>query len=211
MIRRTTRVWIGWPYSRIRKFWRRHKAFSRLKQTIRSYESLKVILGAGGTACEGWLETDINILNICKERDWRKLFRVGSIDNLLVEHVFEHLSISESEIAFKLCHKFLKSGRKLRIAVPDGYRKDAVYVAEVTPPKDGHKQVFNIDSLSQDLKTAGFEVEVLEYFDKDGNFHFVDWSTEDGKIWRSKRFDKQTDFRLGELYYTSLIVDAIKR
>jgi predicted SAM-dependent methyltransferase len=58
------------------------------------------------------------------------------------------------------------------------------------------------------LHAAGLEPEPLEYFDDDGVFHQRDWDPVDGMIMRSARFDKQVEFRRGNLNYTSLIVDA---
>ena len=48
---------------------------------------------------------------------------------------------------------------------------------------------------------------MLEYFDDFGNFHFEDWSPEDGIIHRSKRFDQRNK---ESLVYTSIILDARK-
>ena len=64
----------------------------------------------------------------------------------------------------------------LRIAVPDGNRKDAEYVEEVSPPKDGHQLLFNVDNLIQRLVQVGFRVTPLEYFDAKEEFHCYPWS-----------------------------------
>ena len=50
----------------------------------------------------------------------------------------------------------------------------------------------------------------LEYFDAEGRFHASEWDEREGFISRSVRFDSQERFRRGELFYTSLIVDARK-
>ena len=55
---------------------------------------------------------------------------------------------------------------------------------------------------------AGFRVTPLEYFDKEGRFHSVDWDEAKGKIRRSRRFDPRN--LGGALNYTSVIIDACK-
>jgi len=173
-------------------------------------KSLRLVIGSGGSSYAGWIPTDIRILNICSERDWEGLFRPASVARILSEHVFEHLSAEQCRMSFMLCHRFLQDGGVLRIAVPDGYRPDSKYLQEISPPKDGHQQLLTIDSLTLLLEEAGFEVRPLEYFDKHGDFHAVEWDADDGMICRSKRFDRQIDFKYNDLYYTSIIVDAVK-
>ena len=60
------------------------------------------------------------------------------------------------------------------------------------------------------LERTGFEVRPLEYFDADERFHAASWDSADGYVKRSVRFDDQVAFKRGDLYYTSLIVDAVK-
>ncbi len=171
---------------------------------------LNVIIGSGEVAIPGWFETDMAVLDITSPSDWRRLFKPDSIDRLLAEHVLEHLSVDENEAALRLCHTHLKSGGLFRIAVPDGNRRDADYVAEVSPPKDGHKVLFTLDSLSEFVERAGFEVTPLEYFDENDEFHFNPWDEDEGMIYRSMRFNHDEPFKRGDLYFTSIIVDARK-
>lgn len=187
-------------------------AFRRhvLRREVRSAKPLNVILGSGPVTCSGWIATDSEILDVTSHQHWRRLFSPNSIDRLMAEHLFEHLSDSECTTAFTECFHYLKPGGLLRIAVPDGNRKDAEYVNEVTPPKDGHKMLFTLDDLMERLVRAGFEVAPLEYFDAKEEFHCYPWDETDGLIRRSARYDTQERFRRGHLYYTSLIVDARK-
>ena len=94
--------------------------------------------------------------------------------------------------------------------MPDGNRKDAEYVEEVSPPKDGHQLLFTVDDFIRRLVRVGFRVTPLEYFDAKEEFHCYPWREEDGLIRRSARYDTQERFKRGALYYTSLIVDARK-
>lgn len=171
---------------------------------------IKVILGSGGIKVNSWILTDKDTLDITSHESWAKMFKPNTIDIIFSEHVFEHLTMKECETAIKLSYIYLKKGGLFRIAVPDGYRKDRSYVEEIMPPRYGHKIVFNIDSLKPLLENSGFKVTALEYFDKDDKFHYTIWDTRDGKVRRSKRFDKQTAFKRDHYYCTSLILDAIK-
>lgn len=195
-----------WPYRQMR----RQQELRRLQQQIRSTEPLNVVLGSGGTQFEGWIMTDADVLDVTSARDWERLFRPDSIDRLLSEHVFEHLSEDEGRAAFRQCYRHLKPGGLFRIAVPDGNRRDPDYVAEVTPPKDGHKVLYTVETLVPLLETVGFRAEPLEYFDSQEQFHAREWDERDGFIKRSIRFDEQVAFKRGEMFYTSLIVDARK-
>lgn len=58
------------------------------------------------------------------------------------------------------------------------------------------------------FERAGFRVELYEYFDEAGTFHYREWDERAGKIWRSKRFDKRNTN--GRLAFTSIILDAIE-
>jgi predicted SAM-dependent methyltransferase len=193
-------------YSLIIKNYQRYK----VRRELRRAPTLKIILGAATTHFDGWISTDIRLLDITLQSDWDILFKENSIDRLLAEHVFEHLSESQCYAALKIAHQYLKPNGTIRIAVPDGNRRDAAYVAEVLPPRHGHKMLFRIDNLVTLLEVAGFKAEPLEYFDAEEVFHHSAWSQDDGFVQRSFRFDTQVDFRRGEFFYTSLIVDGRK-
>jgi predicted SAM-dependent methyltransferase len=174
---------------------------------------IRVIVGASGTNYDGWISTDYPALDVVDERSWLRLFKPGQIDALLAEHVFEHLGDDQLTAAFSNSYRFLKSGGHLRIAVPDGYHPDLDYVEMVKPGGHGcgsedHKQLFNYRTLSSQLGKAGFSVQLLEWFDENGNFHFRDWMDQDGFVARSSRNDERNVD--SSLAYTSLILDANK-
>lgn len=170
----------------------------------------KIIIGAADTGQNGFLSTDIDLLDVTKPKDWSKLFYKGKLTNIVAEHVFEHLSHKECLRAFMLCYEYLDHGGVLRIAVPDKYRKDLAYVREVKPPADGHKSYFGFDDLSNMLENVGFKTKKLEWHDKRGVFHHTAYSKAHGKISRSLANDRQSKFKVDGHYYTSLIIDAIK-
>ncbi|MDP2641179.1 MAG: hypothetical protein Q8P39_01390, partial [Candidatus Yanofskybacteria bacterium] len=75
-------------------------------------------------------------------------------------------------------------------------------------PDAGHKVLYTYKTLAQVFQKAGFRVDLLEYFDEQGTFHFKEWHPGEGMIFRSSKFDRRNK---GEkLNYTSIILDAWK-
>ena len=174
----------------------------------------KLNIGSGKFEFEnGWLYTDINSLDITKASEWQKYFRFLKLDNIMSEHVWEHLNEQDTELANKNCYRFLKSKGVLRLAVPDGFHPDKNYIEHVRPGgigpgADDHKILYNYRTLKARLEQSGFQVRLLEYWDEQRQFHSFDWTDDGGRIERSKRYDERN--KNGELKYTSLIVDAEK-
>jgi predicted SAM-dependent methyltransferase len=198
---------------RLFKYIKAKRGSYRLKNLVKKGGPLKLVIGAEGKHDPGWIDTESEFLNLLNPEHWQTHFPKGSIDAMLAEHVWEHLTIDEGLLAAKLCFEYLKPGRHLRVAVPDGFHPSEEYINNVKPggigrSADDHKVLYNYVTFSAVFEKAGFRVNLLEHFDSDGGFHFVDWSPEDGRIKRSKRFDQRN--KDGELHYTSLILDAWK-
>ncbi|MBN1438109.1 MAG: hypothetical protein JW929_01760 [Anaerolineales bacterium] len=173
---------------------------------------LRIVIGASATFDPGWIPTEIEALNILREEDWARFFEPGSIDAMLAEHVWEHLTAEEALRGAELCRRYLKPGGYLRIAVPDGCHPDPDYIRWVEPGGSGagatdHKVLYTHHSAKALFERAGFRVRLYEFFDEAGRFHCDEWSPADGMIHRSKRFDKRN--RGGKLAYTSIILDAV--
>jgi predicted SAM-dependent methyltransferase len=191
--------------------------FNNLYNSLRLLKSGKKkfnIGSAGINPDNSWFATDKNELDITKVSDWRKYLIFFRLDNIFAEHVWEHLSDSDTELANKNCFRFLKKNGVLRLAVPDGFNPDKRYIDYVRPGGNGigaddHKILYNYKIMKDRLEKIGFEVELLEYWDEFGQFNFIDWSNDGGRVERSKRYDLRN--KNGSLSYTSLIVDAIKR
>ncbi|MEF3305675.1 class I SAM-dependent methyltransferase [Paenibacillus sp. GYB003] len=177
---------------------------------------MKVIIGAGLTKYEGWLSTQEDELNLLSPESWNKLFEPGSIDALLAEHVWEHLTYEEGLIAASRCYEFLKPGGYIRCAVPDkNFRNEwyqqMVQVGGPGPadhPAATHKIVYDAETFVGVFEKAGFEVTLLEYCDELGDFHYTYWNEADGRIGRSFRFDTRNSTE--ELGMVSIIIDAKK-
>jgi predicted SAM-dependent methyltransferase len=172
---------------------------------------LRIVVGAGGAVQGGWTKTERAYLDLLDPKGWEKYFRAETIDAILAEHVWEHLTLEQGLIAARTCRRFLKRGGYLRIAVPDGNQPDRDYIEHVRPGGSGpgaddHKVLYDEALLAQTISPAGFSIEPLEYFDKSGHFVANNWSADDGMIRRSARYDERN--RGGKLNYTSLIIDA---
>jgi predicted SAM-dependent methyltransferase len=177
---------------------------------------MKIIIGAGKTSFDGWVSTQEDDLNLLHKGDFKKLSDENGIEAMLAEHVWEHMTEEEGVIAARNCHDFLRPGGYLRCAVPDiNFRNDAyqqmVQVGGPGPidhPAYSHKIVYDYLKFKRVFEKAGFVVELLEYCDEEGKFHYQYWNPDDGKIGRSLRFDTRNSLK--QLGMVSIIIDAKK-
>ena len=104
----------------------------------------------------------------------------------------------------------------IRVAVPDINFKNEWYQNMVKVGGNGdpnhpsytHKIVYDYKTLSNVFEKAGFSVELLEYCDEKGFFHYKYWNEADGRIGRSLRYDtRNSNEKLGMV---SIIIDAKK-
>ena len=185
---------------------------NNLKKRMKQ-KPLKIVVGAGRFTQDGWIETNIDMLNLLKSYDWKRFFKKNSIDAILAEHVWEHLTLKEGISAARTCFQYLKYNGYLRAAVPDGLHPDPKYIEWVKPGGIGlgaedHRVMYTYKSFKEIFELAGFKVDFLEYFDEKGQFHYKEWDSKDGMIRRSKRFDKRNKDE--KLNYTSIIMDVRK-
>lgn len=177
---------------------------------------LKVMIGAGEQAWDGWIATHREQLDLTDRASFADWFGTRRADALLCEHVLEHLTEAEGRVAAAICFDFLKPGGFLRVAVPDAFYPDPDYQRGVQVggpgpadhPAADHKIVYDHATLAAVLASAGFEVELLEYCDRDGRFHYHQWDLDSGPVYRSLMKDHRN--RDGRLGFVSLIADARK-
>jgi predicted SAM-dependent methyltransferase len=155
--------------------------------------SKRIAVGASGIDHEGWVSTDREVIDLLREETWSRYFSPDSLDGILAEHVWEHLSPEEALTAAGNCYRFLKPGGYLRVAVPDGGDPDPAYIAAVRPGGCGagalgHKVLYNFATFRDVFAAVGFDVRLHEYFDAHGQFHDDGWSWADGPIRRSRLF-----------------------
>lgn len=182
-------------------------------QLLISRGATRIIIGSSATAMDGWISTEYPYVDITNGKRLGYWFGENSVTSILAEHVLEHLDEKSAKIAAENIKKILMPKGYIRIAVPDGYHPDPIYIDAVRPGgsgdgSDDHKVLYTIDSLTLILEQSGFLVKPLEWFDKNGVFHTNPWMPEDGMISRSSRFDARNINK--PLSYTSLVLDAVK-
>ena len=177
---------------------------------------LRIMIGAGEQRWDGWIPTQKGELDLLRPKEWEASFHSHLADAFLCEHVWEHLTEMEGREAARLCFKYLKPGGYLRCAVPDANFPNLEYQQKVQiggpGPKDhpaaDHKIVYDYRLFADIFTSAGFIVDLLEYCDEQGRFHFHQWTLEDGPIYRSLLLDQRN--REGKIISVSLILDAKK-
>lgn len=193
-----------------RRYYRRYGQY-RLEKMLATTPRKRVVIGAWSRFDEGWIPTQRDFLDLTKPEDWQRFFQPNSVEAMLAEHVWEHLTPAEGLAAARTCYRYLKPSGYLRVAVPDGLHPDPDYIETVkagaSEPESGessgaqsstaeldgnaanHKALYTHRSLKELFEAAGFRVTLYEYFDEAGQFHSEEWNRELGTIWRSKRFD----------------------
>ena len=177
---------------------------------------LWIILGAGEQHYPSWIATQKERLDLLRPKDWEASFSDRRIDALLCEHVWEHLTEAEGRAAAALCYKYLKPGGYIRCAVPDANFRNEWYQRYVqvggpgpaNHPAADHKIVYDYRLFSNVFSGAGFAIDLLEYCDESGRFHYHQWSPDEGLIYRSLLYDDRNHG--AELGFVSLILDATK-
>ncbi|MFZ3097811.1 MAG: hypothetical protein WA081_15000 [Desulfosalsimonadaceae bacterium] len=183
---------------------------------IPPYQPMRVIIGAGDQQWPCWIATQKEQLDLLNPGDWRDSFYSRLADAFLCEHVWEHLTEAEGRFAAALCFRWLKPGGYLRDAVPDGNFPDPDYQIRArvggpgprNHPAADHKMLYDYRSFPDIFTGAGFDVDLLEYCDEKGRFHYHQWSVDDGPVYRSLMMDHRN--KEGVIRSVSLILDAKK-
>jgi hypothetical protein len=110
----------------------------------------KLNLGCGSNRLEGWVNSDDDIRSVLS------IYQANTIDEILVEHVVEHLSAPEMLRFFDECFRVLRKNGTLRVCVPtikgemtNDHRRDLIL-------GHGHLQILHYDNLVWALQCAGF-------------------------------------------------------
>ena len=173
-------------------------------------DKIRIIVGAGPTNFPGWFKTDIWYLDLTKRKDFLRYFRKTKIDNMLAEHVLEHIPSDQILLMLGCIREFASPGFNFRVAVPDGFHADPEYVNAVKPGghgcgSDDHKNLFDYKSISELFAQKGFAAHPVEFWDENGQFHRGYENDDKGYISRSFINDDRNSN--GKPVYTSLIVD----
>ena len=189
-----------------------------IQRAVKRNETMKIIVGAAETYQVGWYSTNEQWLDITKIENWENVFNNKTcITHIVAEHVFEHLTYAESQKALKCIYQYLMNDGRIRIAVPDGYNPNPIYLKNVGINGIGddaadHKQLLNIDFLSALMEEAGFAAIHIEGYTKNGTLIQNPYNPQDGFIMRSRANDNQNNNIPWDFpdAHTSLIVDGIK-
>ncbi len=202
-------------------------------------KKLKVAIGVASERQEGWQHFPQSELDVTRDEDWLAHFKPGTIDNILAEHVWEHLTWTQAQIATKNCFRFLRPGGRIRLAVPDTlhasqYIVDAVSATGSQAAEHNHLVDYNYQLMRKLLSGNGFDVQLLDWWDEQGNFHshytdgdgngyimrsYVNWPKHPNvyrepavhqKIVQSVPEALRANFVERDISHTSLIVDGFK-
>lgn len=102
------------------------------------------------------------------------------------------------------------------MAVPDANFPDAEYQKTVqvggpgpaNHPAADHQMVYDYRLFQSIFEEAGFKVELLEYCDEQGRFHYHGWDMATGPIYRSLLGDHRN--RGDKLGFVSIMLEARK-
>lgn len=139
--------------------------------------SLRIQFGSGGNILPGWVNTDIQYsdpalrVDITKPLPWPD----ESVNNVLMEHVLEHVSGPDALRCLDECFRILKKGGVLRVCVP---AIDRMIMDRLLPRDDvlnhGHLIFFSKTSLHALLIIAGFSpIEETGRKDIDGHHKVI--------------------------------------
>lgn len=189
-----------------------------IRRPVANDQTIKIIVGAAETFQDGWYSTNEQWLDITKAQDWTAVFQGKQIlSHVVAEHVFEHLHADEALAALRSMHAHMIDGGRVRIAVPDGYNPDPVYLKHVGINGIGddaadHKQLLNADVLMQMMRDCGFVPKHVEGYTKDGDLVRNAYEGSDGFIVRSRQNQSAQDAARWDFpdADTSLIVDGVK-
>jgi predicted SAM-dependent methyltransferase len=108
----------------------------KLRRYLASTDRVRVMLGAGPCARDGWLPTDITP----SRRDVMYLdarkplpFDDGSVDLIHTEHLIEHIDFPAGQHMLRECARILRPGGRLRISTPDYDRVVALAAQPLDP------------------------------------------------------------------------------
>lgn len=200
---------------RLRKMLRYRYRHLRIRLAVQTEREIKIIVGAAETYQAGWYSTNEQWLDITLGTDWDRLFQCRPIlQNIVAEHVFEHLTEDEAVAALGHMYRYLLPGGRVRIAVPDGNNPDLEYIRQVGisgvgPDAADHKQLLTVDALEHIFARAGFKSSLVEGYCSNGNLICKPWLPEDGYILRSRQNEPDGRWQFRDAH-TSLIVDGVK-
>ena len=216
LLKKILPLWLKQFVRKIIKIFKYRYRRMEIASAVRRGRNLKIIVGAAETFHLEWYSTNEQWLDITDLADWKRVFRGKRIvTHVVAEHVFEHLTLQEAMEALRLIAIHLVDGGRIRIASPDGYHPDENYIRHVDiggigDDAEDHKQLLNVDTLSEMLRKSGFKTVHIEGYNANGELIKNPWSSEDGFVRRSRMNELKNSWGFTDAG-TSLIVDGIKK
>lgn len=175
---------------------------------------MKVIIGQEFPPQSDWLATSRKELDPLDIKTYYALFKkADSVDAFLMEHVLEHYTESDALKILENVRTFLRPNGYIRAAVPDAnfmnpdYQKRAGIAGP--GPASTHKVFYTYKTFTKLFEKAGFnKVELLEFCDEEGRFHYNEWDPSKGMIHRSAKYSEENTLK--KFNMLSIIVDAHK-
>jgi predicted SAM-dependent methyltransferase len=149
---------------------------ARKLRRLRHQQPLQLNLGSGYNPKSGWVNVDLMgaPVDLAWDLTSRMPFADSSVDGIYHEHLLEHLSLNEGLELCGECHRVLRPGGKLRIAVPNAGTLlksyagtfDRTWVETAPSPmlavnslfyELGHRTMYDGELLVFVLKAAGFQ------------------------------------------------------
>lgn len=176
----------------------------------RASGSIKLNIGSGTVLLPGWINLDLPFFDLRSDKLWSYFFNQLHFDHILLEHVLEHLTHQEVQTSLSLAKNHMTPHSVIRIAVPDKNHPSQAYIDYVKPGgtgpgSDDHKSFWNLNDFEQLGEQLNFQINPLEYYDREGQLHMNEINDAHGPISRTAR--KVHDHHPIK-NYSSLIVDV---
>lgn len=168
---------------------------------------LKLNIGSGILDYDEWLGLNLPFFDLTNAKLWAYFFKEAPINNILLEHVLEHLTPQDVEKSLSFARKYLRKDGVIRIAVPDKNHPDPEYIEYVRPGGSGagaddHKSFWNYSDFIDLAKSLNYKYRLCEYYDEQGKLNMEVMDSENGTITRTARKEVK-----GIDNYSSLIID----
>ena len=192
---------------------RHSRAIRLLRRQIESCDRIRLAVGSESHCSENWIPAASDQIDLVNPGSWSSFLQKSSVDAILAERVWGHLSEHDSRTAARNCFQFLRPGGYLRVAVPDGFhpsqqRKTLQGGVGSETGVGGGGRLYNHLSFADVFLAVGFQVQMIEFFDQEGVFHSNHWDVSKGLVKRSLLFDERNIAQ--PFAYTSLVLDAVK-
>ena len=103
---------------------KRARSTRQINRYLRKSETPRLTIGCGKNVLDGWLNTDLypqrsDVATVVYLDAGIKFpFKDNTFDYIYSEHIFEHLKFTDSCNMLKECHRVLKPGGVMRLALP---------------------------------------------------------------------------------------------